>query len=522
MNKQNYSVLVVEDVESINMTICRYMEDCHLLNFDVCSALTMLDARELLKERTLDFIVLDLGLPDGTGEELLGYLSSNELIRDTKVIVLTGDIDEKRRKQLFMLGVIDYQLKDNPTSYLANEIIKTIDKYAWNSSRNILVVDDSETFLTYMSFVLRNQNYNVDTTLDSKEVYSMLKNREYNLLITDLQMPEVSGLDLLHIIREDEALLNLPIMGISGESNQSDISRLLKSGADDFISKPFESEDLILKIDILLKLNKKQIEAAELNEQLQDDIVKTEDELKHTEEMMLQQSRLAQMGEMLSMISHQWQQPLATLSSVSIDMRMKSDLEHFDLSKKEEAQEYEEYINNGLDKINEYVQHLTKTVSDFRDFYQPTKKSIMIKLDDIVLKSLNIIKSSLESSNIEIVVEYNSINYIEVYDRELMQVVLNILKNAQDNFKEKQTTKPYIKITTQERAISICDNGGGIPDNVIEKIFNPYFSTKEDKNGTGLGLYMSKTIITEHHNGNLHVSNVDDGVCFRIELGEIT
>ena len=521
MNKQSYSVLVVEDSESTNESICRYMGDCHLIDFDVYSALTISKAYELLDKHTFDFIVLDLALPDGTGEELLGYLNSKDITEKTKVVVLTGDIKEERRKQLFMLGVIDYILKDNPIGFLTKEIIKTINKITSNLDKNILVVDDSNTFLTYISFVLRHQNYNVDTTEHSKDVYNMLKNKEYNLLITDLQMPEISGLDLIHTIREDESLLNLPIMGLSGESNKNDIARLLKSGANDFISKPFEIEDLLLKVEILIESNRRQVEITELNNQLKEEVVQSNEDLKNTEIMMLQQSRLAQMGEMLGMITHQWCQPLGSIAATSIDMKMKSELEHFDLSHKEEGKKYEAYINNSLGRIDGYIQYLRKTVEDFRDFYKPNKESQVVKLDEVITKSLNIIEGSLKSANIEIIKEYNSEEAIEIYDRELMQVILNILKNSQDNFEEKEIKAPYIKITTKDRIVSISDNGGGIPEDILEKIFDPYFSTKKETDGTGLGLYMSKTIIKEHHNGNIYVSNTDDGVCFTIELGEI-
>jgi len=101
-----------------------------------------------------------------------------------------------------------------------------------------------------------------------------------------------------------------------------------------------------------------------------------------------------------------------------------------------------------------------------------------------------------------------------------MQVLLNILKNAQDNFKERGVQNPRITIDVQERVCSICDNGGGVSEDIMERIFEPYFSTKDEKNGTGLGLYMSKTIVEEHHKGRLEVENRDDGVCFIIELGE--
>ena len=255
------------------------------------------------------------------------------------------------------------------------------------------------------------------------------------------------------------------------------------------------------------------------------DLYISEEKIKKQEEFILSQSRNAAMGEMISMIAHQWRQPLGTISSISINLKMQSELANFDLEQKEEAKKYEAYINKGLDDIDELVQNLTVTIDDFRDFYKPNKESANIEIMKVVNKSLNIIKSSIISDNVNIIEEYNCKSKMYMYENEMMQVILNILKNAQDNFREKQIENPFIKIKTYEEndklRLEICDNGGGIPEDIIEKIFDPYFSTKDEKNGTGLGLYMSKTIVEEHHNGKLSAKNIDDGVCFSIELGDI-
>ncbi len=249
--------------------------------------------------------------------------------------------------------------------------------------------------------------------------------------------------------------------------------------------------------------------------------VEDEEKLKLREKQLLVQSRLAQMGEMIAMIAHQWRQPLAAISATSMDLQVKSQLKHYDLAKEDDAIKYEEYVNKSILKIDSFVHNLTGTIDDFRNFYKPNKQSTIIKLEDVVLKSLDIIKASLENDKINIILESNSGIDLEIYSNEVMQVVLNLLKNAQDNFNEKDIEKPYIKIIIQDKSISVCDNGGGIPENIIENIFDPYFSTKDEKNGTGLGLYMSKIIIEDHHNGRLSVNNLDNGVCFTIELGTI-
>ena len=248
---------------------------------------------------------------------------------------------------------------------------------------------------------------------------------------------------------------------------------------------------------------------------------------KEQEQRLIQQSRMAQMGEMISMIAHQWRQPLTSISAISINLRLKMQLEDFDLESKEGIKEYQDYFFKKLEDIEENTQILTTTIDDFRNFYKPNKNSVVITLEEIIAKALGVIKTSLLNDNIEIVYEYNSTDKIRLYASELMQVILNILKNAQDIIKEKEIVNPQIKISTKEKTISICDNAGGIPEDILPKIFDPYFSTKDDKNGTGLGLYMSKTIVEEHHKGNLSANNQENdkgeniGVCFIIELGEI-
>ena len=236
------------------------------------------------------------------------------------------------------------------------------------------------------------------------------------------------------------------------------------------------------------------------------------------EKQLLTQSRMAQMGEMISMIAHQWRQPLGAISTTTADLEIKIDLKSFDLDTKEGQEQQAIYYLSQLKNIGEYVNNLTNTIDDFRNFYKPNKASISIKFEDIIQKSLGVIQASLLYDRIRIKYNYNSEVKIMMHDREMMQVVLNLLKNSQDNFNEKKTLNPQITIITEEKILLICDNGGGISEDILEKIFNPYFSTKTEKNGTGLGLYMAKTIVQEHHGGVLKVENTLHGVCFTIDL----
>ena len=275
-----------------------------------------------------------------------------------------------------------------------------------------------------------------------------------------------------------------------------------------------------LNKNLELKVFEKTKELQDLNKSLELKIKEELEKNRYKDQQILQQSRLAQMGEMISMIAHQWRQPLGAISTTAANLEMKIHLEAFDLNTKEGQEEQNKYFLEKLGNVEVFVENLTTTIDDFRNFYKPNKKSVIVRLDDIIIKSLNVIRASLIDENVEIVESFFCKNKMELYDNELMQVVLNILKNAQDNFIEKKILNPKITIKTENKTISICDNGGGIPQEILEKIFDPYFSTKSEKNGTGLGLYMSKTIVEEHHSGQLSAENIEDGVCFTINLNK--
>ena len=233
-------------------------------------------------------------------------------------------------------------------------------------------------------------------------------------------------------------------------------------------------------------------------------------ELKQKEEMLINQSRHAAMGEMISMIAHQWRQPLSIISMDINNLLVDIDLDSLD------SNEVKKLSNNILYQTS----HLSKTIDDFSNFFKPEKSISKIKIETILEETYTIVKDSL-SNNIQFIRNIESHIEINTYTRELMQVFLNIINNAKYALLERKIENGFIKVSVynDDKYIytQICDNAGGIDENIIAKIFEPYFTTKE-KNGTGLGLYMSKMIIEEHLNGILEVSNDDVGVCFTVKL----
>ena len=252
----------------------------------------------------------------------------------------------------------------------------------------------------------------------------------------------------------------------------------------------------------------------DLNSNLEE---KVKNEIKKNEintQQLIQQSRHAQMGEMISMIAHQWRQPLAAISATTNNLLIKIIINE-NIDKK--------VFEDELKLITDYSQHLSSTIDDFRNFFKTNKKKNKFDLELIIIKSLNIIKTSLESNNISLNTNFNSPITLYSYSNELQQVILNILKNAEDILLEKDIKDKNISISTYKKdkktaIIRIHDNAGGIHKSIINKIFDPYFSTKNKKDGTGLGLYMSKIIINDHCEGNLKVMNDSSGAIFIIEL----
>ncbi|MDD2291418.1 MAG: transporter substrate-binding domain-containing protein [Aliarcobacter sp.] len=246
-----------------------------------------------------------------------------------------------------------------------------------------------------------------------------------------------------------------------------------------------------------------------LEERVNEEIKKNQEKTKQ----LIQQSRLAQMGEMLSMIAHQWRQPLTAISATTNNLQLKILLN-------EEIDNYT--LKEELELITNYSQHLSLTIDDFRNFFKPDKVKMSCKIEDIIEKSINIIKTSFESKNINLITNYNFNSEIFSYANEIQQVILIILKNAEDILMEKNIENKLIKINTFKEnnfaIIQIEDNGGGIAMEIINKIFDPYFSTKKSKEGTGIGLYMSKIIIDEHCLGNLSAKNSTKGAIFEIKL----
>ncbi|MCK5111304.1 MAG: PAS domain-containing protein [Arcobacteraceae bacterium] len=250
------------------------------------------------------------------------------------------------------------------------------------------------------------------------------------------------------------------------------------------------------------------------------DLKYSQEELQRKEKMLAQQSKMASMGEMLENIAHQWRQPLSIISTASSGIVMQK--EFGTISKEQEIED--------LNVITASVKHLSKTIDDFRDFFKPDKEKKLFSLKEIYKKTLSLLESKFKNREIKVI---ENIEDIQLYglDSELIQAIMNILNNARDILETKDKNQKrliFVDIYKQgdNAILKIKDNGGGIPKDIKDKIFEPYFTTKHKSQGTGIGLYMSEEMIAKHMYGKISVENETfiyedksyNGACFTISL----
>ena len=350
----------------------------------------------------------------------------------------------------------------------------------------------------------------------------------YNIQHEGLSNVKISGVfdtavDLSMLINKNEpqlvSILNKTIDRVTLKERQQILNKWVQvkyeKGVDYTLFYQMAIAFLILLLFVLQrfyhvhKTNKKlQIIQADLERQMKEAV----EENRKQQLMILHQNRLAQKGEMISMISHQWRQPLNTLSLLHQTLWLKY--------KKGQVTEslIEEFKQNSF----KLIRQMSETIDDFRNFFRREKNRVEFCVSSVVKHSLSMIKPVLEKNGIRTQLDLQEDLYYCGYPNELGQAIINILNNAKDALMHKSKNERAIQISlwkeNSEIFIRICDNGGGIKDDVLPYIFDPYFSTKEEKQGTGIGLYMSKMIVEDHMKGSLEAYNANGGACFLITL----
>jgi len=262
-------------------------------------------------------------------------------------------------------------------------------------------------------------------------------------------------------------------------------------------------------------VSKRTQELEQLNKELDHRIKKAIEENSKKEQMLIHQSRLAAMGEMIGNIAHQWRQPLNALGLVVQNIYYNY----------EEGTLTKEYLEKSMNKSKKLTTQMSKTIDDFRNFFRPEKLKEVFSVSERVLNACELISASYKSHNITIIHQLDDTLFTIGYPNEFSQVLLNILTNAKDVLIEREINNPTVWIRSYLKddnfILEIEDNGGGIDESIINKIFDPYFTTKDKNIGTGIGLYMSKMIIENNMGGIIFAFNGKKGAIFKITMKNI-
>jgi C4-dicarboxylate-specific signal transduction histidine kinase len=278
------------------------------------------------------------------------------------------------------------------------------------------------------------------------------------------------------------------------------------------IQNAYESMDSnVYRLERALEISTSELR--NFNDNLEDRIKEEVTKNREKDKTLLEQSRYASMGEMIANIAHQWRQPLSAISTTATSMQVQLEL---DIASKND-------LKDSYNKIVEFTNFLTQTIEDFRGYLKQDKEKTELNLRDIIDKSKNIIQAIYTNNEIELVIDdYTFQTPSFGLENELNQVFLNILNNAKDAHIENniQNRKVHIQFSEDKEfnTIKIIDNAGGIPDNILQKIYDPYFTTKHQSQGTGIGLYMSKDIIEKNMKGRIVAGNTEDGAIFSISI----
>jgi len=323
-----------------------------------------------------------------------------------------------------------------------------------------------------------------------------------DLVITDINMPKMNGLDMIVNIKSIEP--DIPILVLSAHSEAEYLMGSIKTKVYDYILKPIGIDDFVNAISKIIEEIKNKKDAILSKQHLEIKIIEQNKIIHH-------QAKLAVMGEMIDSIAHQWKQPL---SAISLNMQ------NLQLMTNIKDNITQEDIDKCANNIDLQINHMQSTMNEFRNFFRPDINFKTVVLHDDIKGILVLLKDMIIQEKINISITGDKELSVNIIPNEFKHIIINIINNAKDAFRSDIKSKQIIidiAQTKDQTEVSITDNAGGIPSNVIKHIFEPNFTTKTKSEGTGIGLYMSHLIINKI-NGNIKVENVNDGAKFTIMI----
>jgi signal transduction histidine kinase len=376
----------------------------------------------------------------------------------------------------------------------------------------ILLIDDNPKNLQVAMNILDREGYDLIYAQNGIKGIELAKKNSFDLILLDVMMPQLDGYSVCKKLKSDPKTEDIPIIFLTVKDDEKDIIKGFECGGIDYVTKPFYTAVLLKRVKTHLTLSQTTKELKNLNDNLEEKIQEQVQHIRLKDQILFQQAKMASMGEMIANIAHQWRQPLTAISASTVVIKTKFGTDGFDFSTNSGIKKCEDYINLKLNDIENYVTLLSTTIDDFRNFFKPQKELSHFTLKQCIEKSLKLLMANFENSNIKIITNIDDIKIVGL-ENEFAQVLINILNNAQDALLQNEKTEQKLIFINAEQKedlaeISIRDNGGGIDRDIINKIFEPYFTTKHQSQGTGIGLYMSQEIIQKHMHGEIKVENI--------------
>ena len=481
-----FSILYVEDEETLRNKTAIFLSKI-FKNVEV--AFDGKDGLDKYFQNKYDIVITDILMPNMNGLELISNIRKKN--KKQEFIITSAYTDQSYLTESIQLGVTGYLIKPLDFNNIIDVIEQSLDK--------LLLMRENEMYKRKLEDTLKitenkaNQFFDLSINLlliaDFKGNIIQINSACKNILgYENKELIATSFIDLIHPDDVQSTVLEMKKLE-KGEvvyyfenryrhKNNTYITLAWSANSNTSTDLIYASAQNISKIKAIELEKKKQ------------------------EEVLRQQSKMATMGEMIENIAHQWRQPLSIISAAATGMIFKNKMNVLQ----------EDDIDKSMHSINNSVQHLSQTIDDFRDFFKTNKNKKEFALNNTFEKTFKLITSQFKNMNILIIKNIENVTLLG-YERELMQVLINILNNARDELIKKEQDLKLIIIDSQINnttlEIYIKDNAGGIPFDIIDEVFNSHFTTKQDSNGTGIGLYMSKMIIEEHMNGIIEVINTD-------------
>lgn len=360
----------------------------------------------------------------------------------------------------------------------------------------VLAVDDTPDNL-HLVMELLHKDYTLKLINNPKKALELLKtNPHIDLILLDVMMPVIDGYELCKIIKSDAYYEKVPVIFLTALEKMDDVIKGFESGAVDYVTKPFVPE--VLRARVKTHVERK----------LAYDALARELEAK--EEMLFKQSRMSVLGEMFENVTHQWKQPLSIINVGCSTLKMSYEFDELTMDE----------VITTIDMVMAEAEYLSQTIDDFRDFAREDNERELFDMHTLFEHAIEILSFRLGKVDIQISNAIESFKY-RLCKNYIIQVFINILNNAIDVL-EKNSQKGWIRASSKVDGnffiVTICDSGGGITLEDTASIFDKYVTTKDAKEGTGLGLYMTKEILRKKVDAEITAYNKDEGACFEIRF----